>query len=296
MSVRIQNIGTKPLISAIIPVYNDEDGLRTTLNSLQKQLLERQQYEIIVANDGGSKEVCAICEHFGAKYVNIVPNQGSYNARNKAIQLANAENFAFVDADIEVPENWLINGLQALETADYVAGPINIIKKEMMSLAELHEYYTAFSSERNMETFHFGVTGNLFVKKAVFDKVGLFNSKLKSGGDFEFGNRVYEAQVFIQSLSPNITVFHPPRGYYNYKKKLERVAEGLVSLDKLYPDKYKKIKPTYLKSILKIILPPNLFATKIYKKKARPLLQLYFFHWHINMLKGYYALKAMLGK
>lgn len=282
------------LISVIIPVYKDAEGLETTLESLSRQTLESSKFEVVVANDGGTEDISRTCAKFGVVFTNIVPNKGSYNARNEAMQLARSDNFAFVDADIEVPEDWLINGLRALETADYVAGPVKIIKKDTMSLAELYEYYTAFSGERYMKTLHFGVTGNLFVKRAVFDKVGTFNNRLRSGGDFEFGNRVYESGAFVQQFSPDISVLHPPRGYVNYIKKVKRVSEGLVSLSRLYPDKYKKIKPTYLKVLARTILPPDLFKTKIYKKKAKPLLQLYFFHWYMNILRGLYTLKAML--
>ena len=295
MSTPLRDINTRPKISVIIPVYNDAEGLQVTLESLLQQLLDRQQYEIIVANDGGSEEICDICSGFGVKYVNIVPNQGSYNARNKAMEQARADAFAFVDADVKVMPDWLSNGLAALQKADYVAGPLQITRKDPMSLAELYEYYTAFDIKRYFETDHFGVTANLFVRRSVFEMLGNFDSRLRSSGDLEFGNRVYQSKRFTQSYADNLLVFHPPRGYDSYIKKMKRGCEGQVTLYKLFPDRFPERKPNFFKAIGKMILPPNPYKTKFHKQKEEPRLQLYCFKWFIDMLKGYHTIRAMFA-
>jgi glycosyltransferase AglI len=57
--------------------------------------------------------------------VSIVPNRGSYFARNRGIERAAGEDLAFVDADIVVPEDWLAVGRDALRSAEYVGGPVD---------------------------------------------------------------------------------------------------------------------------------------------------------------------------
>lgn len=232
-------------ISVIIPVYNDHIGLTTTLNSLQNQTLSGYEFEIIVGNDGCSSSVHQVCKRFGVSCIDIFPNQGSYNARNRAMYTACSENLAFVDADIMVPTNWLENGLIALEDADYVAGDIIIQKEENMSIAELFEYYSAFNIHYYLAKHHFGVTGNLFVKKRVFDALGPFDHRLRSSGDLEFGDRVQQSGTFVQNYAADITVLHPPRGRRNYIKKIKRGAVGQVLLKEQYPNRFPQINPGY---------------------------------------------------
>ncbi len=295
MSTHLQDIDTKPKISVIIPVYNDAEGLQVTLKSLNQQALDQRHYEIIVANDGGSEEICNVCHSLDIKYVNIVPNQGSYHARNEAMEHARADAFAFVDADVKVMPDWLTNGLMALREADYVAGPLQIIREEHMNLAELYEYYTAFDIKHYLETDHFGVTANLFVRRSVFEILGKFDDRLRSSGDLEFGNRVYQSKRFIQSYTDSILVYHPPRGYDSYVKKIKRGCEGQVKLYNLFPDRFPERKPSFFKAIGKMILPPNLFKLRFSSQKQEPRMRLYCFKWFIDILKGYYTIRAILG-
>lgn len=52
----------KDFINVIIPVYKDANGLEDTLKSLQQQIIKNDQFEVIVANDGGDKKVESICK------------------------------------------------------------------------------------------------------------------------------------------------------------------------------------------------------------------------------------------
>jgi len=282
-------------ISVVIPVYNDTEGLILTLKSLKQQSLPSHAFEVIVANDGGSPEIESVCYDFDVRCVNIVPNQGSYFARNRGVEQARAHSFAFVDADITVPPQWLTNGLSALEYAHYVAGDIEIEKSKVKQLADLYEFYTAFDIKKYIKQYHFGVTANLFVRKEVFNHVGFFEERLRSSGDLEFGDRVYAANSFKQVHEPSIRVLHPPRGYAKYKSKIKRGCVGQVKLKRLYPDRFPAIVPNMFKAMVKMILPPNPLKAKYLRSGEKKQLQLFFFGWYINFLKGYYTAKAILA-
>lgn len=282
-------------ISVIIPVHNDTVGLKITLESLKTQSLPSQAFEVIVANDGGSAEVESVCTAYGVKSIKIVPNQGSYYARNRGLEQAEGPNLAFVDADITVPPQWLESGLAALERADYVAGDIEIEKEKIKEVADLYEFYTAFNIRKYIQQHHFGVTANLFVKKEVFDRVGVFEERLRSSGDLEFGDRVYAAGVFRQMYEPSIRVLHPPRGYAKYKSKIKRGCDGQLRLKQLYPERFPAIGPNIFKAVIKMILPPNPLKAKYLWSGEKRKWQLFLFGWHINFLKGYYTAKAILS-
>ncbi|MGD1890946.1 MAG: glycosyltransferase [Cyclobacteriaceae bacterium] len=285
------------LISVIIPVYNDHTGLITTLTTLTNQTLPESDYEIIVGNDGGSPAIRNICNDFGVICVDIIPNRGSYHARNQAMRKVNSKNFAFVDADISVPPNWLENGLNALQEADYVAGDVIIQKTKKMSLAELFEYYSAFKIQDYLTEHHFGVTGNLFVKGRIFTAVGEFDQRLRSSGDLEFGDRVYRHSKFVQKYSSDITVLHPPRGFRNYSRKIKRGAVGQVMLKEYYPDRFPHINPGYGKAIIRSIVPPIAWLKKmmVYEKIHIAFL-LFIFRWYVNIMKGFYTVRTLLKR
>lgn len=282
-------------ISVIIPVHNDTEGLTITLESLKKQSLPTQAFEIIVANDGGSAEVESVCTAYGVKSIKIVPNQGSYYARNRGLEQAVAPNLAFVDADITVPPQWLVSGLSALEQAEYVAGDIEIDKEKIKDIADLYEFYTAFDIRKYIQHHHFGATANLFVKREVFDRVGVFEERLRSSGDLEFGDRVYASAIFRQTYEPRIRVLHPPRGYAKYKSKIKRGCDGQVRLKQLYPERFPAIVPNIFKAAIKMILPPNPLKAKYLQSGEKRRWQLFMFGWRINFLKGYYTAKAILS-
>lgn len=276
-------------ISVIIPVYNDYFGLETTLGCLQKQSMDRDKFEIIVANDGGDERIKNICKKYSANVINIIPNQGAYKARNTAIGISKSENLAFTDSDIVIEPDWLVNGLEALENAQYVVGPVKVIEKPNMKVFERYEYYTAFDMQKYFEAFGFGGAGNLFVKKAVFETVGMFDERLRSGGDGEFGRRVFISKRVKQSFEKNILVYHPLRTYEDMINKVKRVSKGIAIINRLRPESlHPRMKPSILKSIYLILIPPNIFKAK-YNSDDK-YLNIFLFHWYYKALNGFYSI------
>jgi glycosyltransferase AglI len=248
----------KDFISVIIPVFRDANGLRETLASLNQQSLHESRYEIIVVNDGGDIAVDNVCEDFNVKTLGIDPRRGSYFARNRAIEESIGEFLAFLDADISVPSDWLICGLKALENADYVGGTVIIDKNKISSPADHYEYITGFPGTLYMDREHFAVTANLFVRRTVFETLGGFDERLFSGGDNEFGKRVYTSSKYIQKYDASIAVIHPPRGFSSLVNKKVRTLKGVKLLNVLYPDRYHFNKPSLLPYIMTSITPPKI--------------------------------------
>jgi len=257
----------KPKISIVIPVYKDLQGLKKTIGSIEKQDLTN--VEIIVINDGADPETDRFCMGKGLVTKTLSQNLGSYNARNEGIKLAQSDYLAFTDADLVVGKKWLKAGLSYLQRYDYVAGNVQINRASVHDVATFHDYLTAFPVEKYFNGHHFGVTANLFVNKKVFDKVGLFDFELRSGGDLEFGDRVFRAgipQVYVSECM----VEHPPRGHQEKVKKLKRVRQGQKQLLEKYPDRFGFLKyKSNLKNTVREMLPPSVNAVnKIYSQES----------------------------
>ena len=286
-------------LSVVIPVYKDVKGLEHTLKSLMQQTLRETEYEIIVCNDGGNSSISDICRAYAVQEISITPNRGSYNARNRGVDEAVGEYIAFVDADVTVPEQWLECGKKELQAADYVGGPVIINKEETVTPAQYHDSVTSFKGNEPGNRHNFFVTANLFVRRKVFEKLGGFDERLRSGGDNEFGNRVHRSGLFTQSFSEEIPVLHPPRDFRDLVHKRVRISQGKLLLNRLYPDRYHFRKPSLLKMLVGLFVPPSISGVKrMYSKNENfGFVKYYFFMWHfkirvnLGLLPVYYEIK-----
>jgi glycosyltransferase involved in cell wall biosynthesis len=275
----MKNITKGNFISVIIPVYKDSKGLKDTLKSLENQTLEKNKFEIIVVNDGGSKEITKVCKKFNVKLVSLIPNGGSYAARNKGLSIAKGEYIAFIDADIMANSNWLKEGFRLLKTYDYIGGKIAIDRNKLKTLAHYFDYISAFDNENKLKKYHYAPTANLFLKRVIISKLGCFDKKLYSGGDVEFGRRVYESKKFKMYYARNLYVIHPPRNENELIKKYIRTRQGVKSLARLHPEIYSQPKLNFLKFI-RFFISPTYKAITSRREISLPL-RIKLFFWSI---------------
>jgi glycosyltransferase involved in cell wall biosynthesis len=96
-----------PLVSIIIPAYNAENYIPTTLGSVLDQ--SYQNWEVIIIDDGSKDKTAFVCEKFlSDKRIHYFfqKNQGVAAARNLGITKSKGEYVAFLDADdFWLPEN-----------------------------------------------------------------------------------------------------------------------------------------------------------------------------------------------
>jgi glycosyltransferase AglI len=263
----------QPLISIIIPVYNDPEGLRDTLNSLVMQEFDKSHYEIIVADNGSTDNTAAIASNFVKNYSGLVKLivedniQSSYAARNKGIRNSKAEIIVFIDADMESYPDFLkkIYNFMSDEKVKYAGFNVDMELKNK-SIAGLYDKITRFKIKKRIEEEYFVSTNCLVARREIFDKVGFFDERLISGGDREFGERVLRygyKKFFIK----DVIVIHPARSSIKslYKRNF-RLGRGIYQLYYYHPDTYYKYKD---KLSLKYICPKNPinFSNKILKKR-----------------------------
>ncbi|MBZ9570430.1 glycosyltransferase [Methanobrevibacter sp. TMH8] len=90
-----------PKISVILPVYNVEDYLKETLDSIINQTLK--DIEIICIDDGSTDNSLKILEEYAEKDKRIIvlnqENSGAGVARNKGLKISKGEYLSFLDAD-----------------------------------------------------------------------------------------------------------------------------------------------------------------------------------------------------
>ncbi|MCP4971863.1 MAG: glycosyltransferase family 2 protein, partial [Arcobacter sp.] len=90
-----------PLFSVIIPLYNKENYIENTLQSVLDQTYK--DFELIIVNDGSTDNSLEKTKNYLSSFVNhkIISqkNKGLSATRNKGVLEAKGEVIAFLDAD-----------------------------------------------------------------------------------------------------------------------------------------------------------------------------------------------------
>ncbi len=231
-----------PQLSVIIPVYNNSSGLRKVLWSLVNQDFDKILYEIIVSDNGSTDKTLDVAKEYADEYPQLVRYvienkiQSSYAARNKGIIISKGKILVFTDADCIADKDWLKNGFSSMtqSSVSMVAGRIKFTYKN--SEPNIWEYYDS-AEKLNQKSYvnnaGFGATANLFVRKKMFDKYGLFLPELQSGGDYEFGRRLTQLGEVLLYAETSL-VYHPARFTFRDKlAKSKRVAKGQKMLERM---------------------------------------------------------------
>lgn len=91
------------ILSVIVPIYNVKPYLRKCVESLLSQDIDRNDYEIILVNDGATDGSETIARSYAERYENIKiveqSNIGLGGARNTGIKEACGKYVMFVDSD-----------------------------------------------------------------------------------------------------------------------------------------------------------------------------------------------------
>jgi glycosyltransferase involved in cell wall biosynthesis len=89
----------KPLVSILIPAYNSEEWIASTLQSAIAQTWPRK--EIIVVDDGSNDRTAEVAHRFSSNEVTVVTkeNGGAAAARNHALGLSQGDYIQWLDAD-----------------------------------------------------------------------------------------------------------------------------------------------------------------------------------------------------
>ena len=176
-------------VSVIIPVYNGEQSIKASLDSLAKQTHNR--FEAIIINDGSVDRTEEVVERYrDSLHINYYyqENAGVAAARNKGLDLAKGEYVSFLDADDYYEPDFIKKMfLQAKSTeSDVCYCGYNVVTPRKTYRRKTH-----FTSERVLEKYILGkvsvqTTGWMF-RRRFLDMLDIkFPIGVSWGEDFEF--------------------------------------------------------------------------------------------------------------
>lgn len=251
----------EPSVSIIVPVYNDEKNISRLMDSLLLQDYPKELYEIIVIDNNSKDKTKDILKDYPVTVLEETKTQSSYAARNKGIAFAKNKVLAFIDSDCIASNDWLKEGIKALETqkADLVGGKVDFYFSSQKTASECYDSLIHFKFNDTIAQRGVTGAGNLFVRRDIFKTIGLFPT-VKSGGDFQWtGKAVKEGYRLVHA--PSAIVKHPARKLKFLLEKHKRTGSGK-------PFIWKSAEGTVFKpSIVLSMLPPNIFELKELIKK-----------------------------
>ena len=98
-----------PIISVIIPTYNQSEFLGRCLRSILNQIIPKEEYEIIVINDGSDDQTSKVLKIY-ENQISIIENKNNKGlpySINKGIKSAKGRFIVRVDSDDYVNTNFL---------------------------------------------------------------------------------------------------------------------------------------------------------------------------------------------
>ena len=224
-------VKTKPFVSVLIAVRNEEANIANCLLSILKTSYPQDKYEIIVGNDGSTDKTHDIVSAISIQNNNvhlvditecIIKKPGKANVLAQLAQKARGDVYMFTDADIEVSPNWISAMQERMDDETGLITGVSVVEGHgFLSKMQTIEWLLATSMIKvtsDMGIASSSLGNNMAISKEAYWKVGGFEKiPFSVTEDFE---------IFRQ-----ISKYYPTKFIFN-KTVLNksRPIDGMMSL------------------------------------------------------------------
>lgn len=187
-------------ISIVIPMFNEARHIGRTLQSARNAAeVAGLECELVVVDNGSSDDGPQIARGLGARVLSL-PGLTIGALRNRGAAACQGEWLAFLDADIEVPHDWLtaLLALQADHRGDVFALDCDT-PRQAPWFARAWQRRT-LRAGRNEHRAQWLPTPNLLMQRHWFEQVGGFNEHLRTGEDKDLTLRLGHAGARLLAL------------------------------------------------------------------------------------------------
>lgn len=213
----------KPYFSVVIPAWNEAAYLGNAIEALKHQDIGRDQFEIIVVDNGSDDETSAIASKSGADWVFSEPRRGTNIARETGFRKSAGEIVAFLDADCVPPPSWLRQISRALSKNGVVAvsGPYDYGFRGLTKLADKLYTHLLFARADRILKFVFrkpiGVVraGNFAASRRTLETIGGLPPFTFWGDDTAIGMKI-ATEVGRVWYNPHLIVKSSPRRFEDH--------------------------------------------------------------------------------
>jgi glycosyltransferase involved in cell wall biosynthesis len=248
------DLANPPLVSIIVPCYNYGHLLSETLNNIIEQ--SYTHWECIIVDDGSTDNTSSVAREFvnchkQFSYV-FQKNAGLSAARNTGLRHSKGSFIQLLDADDFIESNKLLSQINVFiehPNSDIVYSEVRYFSSEQktlrrFSMSEIDKPWMPKVDSSNQQLLmstlidlNICVVNAPLIRKSVFDKIGLFNTKLIAVEDWEFWCRCAFQNVhfrFDNSLGSQALVrFHEGSMSKNMKRMFEAACVARNTIEHL---------------------------------------------------------------
>ncbi|MBI3035279.1 glycosyltransferase family 2 protein [Candidatus Woesearchaeota archaeon] len=280
-----------PYVSIVVPAYNEEKNIITTLNSLIKLRYQKNRLEIIVVNDGSTDNTRNLVEKFIAKNNSFdtklinKKNEGKGAALNNGLAVSKGEYFVCLDADSIVTNDALQKILPCFSDDD-IAVALPLLKvdkpKNMWQRMQWLEYLVNMFYRKLMgklNCIHVAPGPFSVYRKSVLEKVGGFDVNNLTE-DLEITLRLQSKNYrIVQLLDAEVFTLAPKSFKELYKQRSRWYKGSLINafkykgmtFNKKYGDfGFIQMPTIFIQGLIAVILVSSLayYGLKPYVKTA----------------------------
>lgn len=197
-----------PEFSVIIPTYQEEGTIGKTLERIERaKRLSGLDVETIVV-DGGSTDRTVERARKSARVINFgekcIPK-----ARNLGAKISSGTILVFIDADVNVPENFFTSLNTVFKNKEIAGANCNVMPSEEVNPTPFEKkFYSLWSFLRwffyKIKPCGTGENG-IIVRRGVFEKVNGFREELNTIEDLDFVFRASREGRFLYLRNITIT-------------------------------------------------------------------------------------------
>ena len=198
----------KPMISIIVPTFQEGEYITNTILNLRKAA-KNFPIEIIVVDGGSVDDTVKKAKNFTNKVYRI--GRGIAKARNFGAKHSNGDILLFMDADVILPNGFAEKLVEAFRNPDVVGATCNIMPLKP-NFSEKIFFYFYNGLLRFIGRFKPHSRGEfLAVRKSAFFAVNGFNENLPCIEDHDLAMRLSKVGKFV--YIKDLTVFESMRRF-----------------------------------------------------------------------------------
>ena len=272
-----------PLVSVIIPAYNQAEFLAETVQSVLNQTY--QKFEIIVVNDASTDNTNEVIRQFDdprLKYIVHAENQRLSATRNTGIKASKGEIVILLDADdFFHPEKFQAH-IEFLDKHPEIGVSYNArfeLNHSSTTIREIWRPPLSVGLKDLILGFPFSPSDTVVRREWAF-KVGLFDPEVGTAEDTDFPCRLALAGCQFAGIDRalNYRRYHTGRGRKNLPGRIDDVqqVQAAIFADPRCPEEVKALGPMAIKHHLMVIVSLALIQneTKLAQKYVRGLVEL----------------------
>lgn len=230
-------------LTVVIPTYNRFEILKRCLDGFEKQTMPREDFEVIVVDDGSTDrryaELPNLVSSYSFQSVCIQQsNSGPSKARNQGIAKARGKVVVLIGDDILVPGSFAVNHYEFHADKGFSRhiGIGEVIWDPEMEITPFMEILDSgiqfsFRELKNRElNYRHCYTANVsFVREAILEAEVLFSEHYTKAAyeDIEWGYRLHK-KGFSFSLCDQV------RSHHHHQVTLQGYAERMIEVGKAY--------------------------------------------------------------